>query len=102
MADLQIDATSGTSFSPQAKFNKVTVNDARYPSFADTLQGFMKDVNKMQNRADQSIEKMVAGEITDVHQVMVAAEEANIAFNLMMEIRNKILDAYHELMRMQV
>jgi flagellar hook-basal body complex protein FliE len=45
---------------------------------------------------------MVAGEITDVHQVMVAVEEANTAFSLMMELRNKMLDAYQEVMRMQV
>ena len=45
---------------------------------------------------------MVAGEITDVHQVMMAVEEANLAFNLMMEIRGKVIDAYQEMMRMQV
>jgi len=67
----------------------------------DTLQGFIKDVNSMQNHADRSIEKMAAGEITDVHQVMVAVEEANTAFALMMELRNKMLDAYQEILRMQ-
>jgi flagellar hook-basal body complex protein FliE len=54
------------------------------------------------DKLNRSIEKMVAGEITDVHQVMVAVEEANTAFNLMMELRNKMLDAYQEIMRMQV
>jgi flagellar hook-basal body complex protein FliE len=50
----------------------------------------------MQIKADQSIQKMVSGEITDVHQVMTSVEEANVAFNMMMEIRNKVLDAYQE------
>ena len=71
-------------------------------SFKDTLSGFMSDVNTMQNRADESIEKMVAGEITDVHQVMNSVEEAKVAFNMMMEIRNKVMDAYQEVMRMRL
>lgn len=81
---------------------KTVLNAEEVPSFSDTLKGFIKDVNHMQNHADRSIEKMVAGEITDVHQVMVAVEEANTAFSLMMELRNKMLDAYQEVMRMQV
>jgi flagellar hook-basal body complex protein FliE len=72
------------------------------PSFTETLQGFLKDVNSMQVKADESIEKMAAGEITDVHQVMSTVEEANVAFNMMMEIRNKVMDAYQEVMRIRL
>jgi len=71
-------------------------------SFGETLKGFMKDVNSMQVKADESIEKMAAGEITDVHQVMSTVEEANVAFNMMMEIRNKVMDAYQEVMRIRL
>ncbi|RKY86908.1 flagellar hook-basal body complex protein FliE, partial [candidate division KSB1 bacterium] len=46
--------------------------------------------------------KLLTGEIKDVHDVMVAVEKANTSFELMMEIRNKMLDAYREIMRMQV
>jgi flagellar hook-basal body complex protein FliE len=86
----------------QGAKQKTVLNAEEVPSFSDTLKGFIKDVNHMQNHADRSIEKMVAGEITDVHQVMVAVEEANTAFSLMMELRNKMMDAYQEVMRMQV
>jgi flagellar hook-basal body complex protein FliE len=72
------------------------------PSFKETLNGFLKDVNEMQLKADESVNKLVAGEITDVHQVMNAVEEANVAFNMMMEIRNKVMDAYQEVMRMRL
>jgi len=71
------------------------------PNFGEMLTGFLTDVNHMQNYADQSIQKMVAGEIKDVHQVMLAVGEAKVAFNLMLEIRNKTLEAYNELMRMR-
>ena len=74
--------------------SKAIANDPSVPSFKDTLKTFLKDVNSMQHHADQSIEKMVAGEITDVHQVMLAVEEANLTFNLMMEVRGKMIDAY--------
>lgn len=71
-------------------------------SFNETLQSFLKDVNSMQLKADESIGKMMAGEITDVHQVMATVEEANTAFNMMMEIRNKVMDAYQEIMRLRL
>jgi flagellar hook-basal body complex protein FliE len=81
---------------------KVQPNAQNVPSFKETLNSFMSDVNAMQKKADESIERMAAGEITDVHQVMEAAEEANVAFNMMMEIRNKVLDAYQEVMRIRL
>jgi len=76
-------------------------NKADAPKFDDMLKGFMTDVNKMQQTADTSIQKMVSGEVKDVHQVMLAVEEAKVAFNLMLEIRNKTMEAYNELIRMR-
>jgi flagellar hook-basal body complex protein FliE len=71
-------------------------------SFADILGKFVDDVNTLQNRASESIEKLATGEISDVHQVMIAVEEAGTAMEFMLEIRNKIVDAYQEIMRMPV
>lgn len=87
---------------PIDKAAKVPSNPKDVPSFKDTLGSFMKDVNSMQIKADESINRMAAGEITDVHQVMNAVEEANVAFNMMMEIRNKVMDAYQEILRMRL
>jgi flagellar hook-basal body complex protein FliE len=70
-------------------------------SFQDMFNGFLKDVNEMQNQADQSVQKMMSGEIKDVHQVMLAVGEAKVAFNLLLEIRNKTMDAYQEILRMK-
>ena len=71
-------------------------------SFAGVLEKFVDDVNTLQNKASESIEKLAAGEISDVHQVMIAVEEAGTAMEFMLEIRNKIVDAYQEVMRMPV
>jgi flagellar hook-basal body complex protein FliE len=69
--------------------------------FNAMFNGFLKDVNEMQLKADQSIQKMVSGEVKDVHQVMLAVGEAKVAFNLLLEIRNKTMEAYQEVMRMR-
>jgi flagellar hook-basal body complex protein FliE len=71
-------------------------------TFKQAMSNFLNEVNTMQVKADESIQKMAAGEITDVHQVMNSVQEANVAFNLMMEIRNKVVDAYKEVIRMRI
>ena len=71
-------------------------------SFGETLQRAMADVNALQSEAGKAVEKMVGGEAVDLHEVMVAVEKAKTSFDLLMEIRNKALDAYREIMRLQV
>ena len=71
-------------------------------TFEATLQGFLKDVNHLQADAGKQVEKLLTGEIKDVHDVMIAVEKAGTSFELMMELRNKMIDAYREVMRMQI
>jgi flagellar hook-basal body complex protein FliE len=71
-------------------------------SFGETLQRAITDVNALQSEAGKAVEKMVGGETVDLHEVMVAVEKAKTSFDLLMEIRNKALEAYREIMRMQV
>jgi len=76
--------------------------EVRGPSFRDTLSGFIDNVNQLQLTADQKTQAFVTGKIQDLHEVMSAAEEAGIAIQLLMAIRNKVIDAYNEIMRMQI
>jgi len=71
-------------------------------SFKETLNGVLGEVNHLQKQADVSIQKLASGEITDVNQVVTATEEAKVAFNMMMEIRNKVMEAYQEVMRIRL
>ncbi|NQS98237.1 MAG: flagellar hook-basal body complex protein FliE [candidate division Zixibacteria bacterium] len=71
-------------------------------SFKDVISQFIKDVDTMQKVSDESVKNYATGEITDIHQVMKAAEEANMSFQLMMEVRNRLVESYREIMRMQV
>lgn len=71
-------------------------------NFADVLKDSIGKVNELQLNAEAAMEKLSKGEVKDLHQVLVAVEEANLAFMTMMQIRNKLLDAYQELMRLQM
>jgi len=71
-------------------------------SFSDTLKQFVSDVNSLQNQASEAEAKLVTGEITDIHEVMIAVEKANTSMELMLEMRNKIVEAYQEIMRMPI
>jgi len=71
-------------------------------SFSETLAQAMTDANALQKEAGNAVHKMVTGEATDLHEVMIAVEKARTSFDLLMEVRNKAIDAYREIMRMQV
>ncbi len=71
-------------------------------SFQDTLKSFLNDVNESQSASGAAKKELLTGEITDVHQVMRKSNEAKVAFNLVMEIRNKTLEAYNEILRMRL
>lgn len=71
-------------------------------SFKAVLADAVKEVQRLQNEADNTIKQLVAGEITDVAEAMLAVERADVAFQTMMTVRNKVVAAYEEIMRMQV
>ncbi|MBT3342347.1 MAG: flagellar hook-basal body complex protein FliE [Gemmatimonadetes bacterium] len=94
-------ATSALKIQPQAELVDPT-GSADRGSFSDLVKTFAADVNDMQFQAGDAIDSLVTGEAADVHQVMVAVQQAGIAMDLMLEIRNRVLEGYQELIRMQV
>ena len=80
-------------------------NPAQQPrssSFGTVLQQSIDQVNRLQLEADASINNLATGKQTDIHQTMIAVEKASVSFELMMQIRNKVISAYDRLMRTQV
>lgn len=71
-------------------------------SFASILNKALEDVNSTQLKADDAAKKFLTGEIQDVHQVVIAMEEARLMMQLALEVRNKVVEAYQEISRMQV
>jgi flagellar hook-basal body complex protein FliE len=71
-------------------------------AFGSVLKDAISDINKLQNDADKTIAKVQVEDAGSIHEAMIALEKAGISFQVMMQVRNKILDAYQEVMRMQV
>ena len=71
-------------------------------SFANMLKSLAQDVSVKSAQAGQAVQGVLAGEGVPLHQAVIAAEEASVSFQLMVEVRNKLLESYQELMRMQV
>ncbi|GAA0178086.1 hypothetical protein SH2C18_12000 [Clostridium sediminicola] len=71
-------------------------------SFGKILNDRLNNLEELQNKADDLTTKMVTGEVQDIHKVMIASEEAQIALQMTVQIRNKVIEAYQEVSRMQL
>jgi flagellar hook-basal body complex protein FliE len=89
-----IDPTKGLS--PAGK------TESTAPSFESALGQMVSQVTGKQAAASEAVTGLLSGQSVSLHQAMIAMEEANVSFQLMVEVRNKLLESYQELMRMQV
>jgi flagellar hook-basal body complex protein FliE len=79
-----------------------TEKDEKVASFPEVLKEMVVNTNDLEAQAADIAEKFALGDVTEIHDVMIAAEEAGVALELVMEIRNKLVEAYQEMMRMSV
>ncbi len=70
--------------------------------FADQLKNAINTVNDAQVNADRSVEELHSGQPASLHEVMLSLEKADISMRLFVQLRNKAVEAYQEIMRMQV
>jgi flagellar hook-basal body complex protein FliE len=71
-------------------------------AFGQILEGMIKGVDTLQQKANEEIMKVQSEKSGSIHEVMIAMEKADISFRTMMQVRNKLLEAYQEVMRLQV
>lgn len=71
-------------------------------SFSETVMGFIDDVQALDKESSTLTNKMIKGDQVDLHDVMIASEKAKTSMNLLLELRNKGLDLYRELIRTPV
>ena len=83
-----------------AENNTRTKEESDPASFGNMLSRSIDEVNQLHAAADVAVEKLAAGKQTDIHQTMIAMEKADVAFQLLMQVRNKIIAAYETIMRM--
>lgn len=79
-----------------------TGESGQVKSFGDTISEFVKAVNDSQKNAASEVADIIQGRSQNLHQAMATLEEAKLSFQLMLEVRNKLLESYQELSRMQV
>ncbi len=97
----EINATQ--RYQPLVQSQNIEKNEeSNSPSFADTMKNFIGEVNNMQAQSSDMTERFIKGEAVDLHEVMIAGQKAKTTFQLLMELRNKGLDLYREVQRMQV
>jgi flagellar hook-basal body complex protein FliE len=70
--------------------------------FAEALKSSIAGINQAQITADRAAENIVAGDTKNLHEAMIRLEEADISLRMMVQVRNKAVEAYQEMMRMQV
>jgi flagellar hook-basal body complex protein FliE len=98
-ANASTPAISGASSALGSTF---PVSGASSGSFSNVLENAVSEINQKMQAADTAKTSLLTGETSNVHQAMIAVQESNVAFSLMVEVRNKLVDSYQELMRMQV
>ena len=81
---------------------KVENEQKKDPSFVNLLEDKLKQVNNLQKNSDELIKDFALGKTDNIHRVMIAGQKAEIAMNLTLSIQNKVINAYKEIMRLQV
>lgn len=95
-----LDRNEGLRTLQQTAEALLTAAPAAKPDFGAALQGALEQVNASQTRASELAAAYERGDVTDIAQVMVARQESGIAFEATLQVRNKLLSAYQDIMRM--
>ena len=94
--------SSGTASSAVGALSTGSAAAPGLGGFARVLGQFLNDASGQQIHAEQAVQSLAAGRSENVHNVMLSMARADLSFHLVLEIRNRLSDAYQEIMRMQV
>jgi flagellar hook-basal body complex protein FliE len=98
----QVEQLMGPSEVPPAAAAPGSQAGAPTDVFGSLIDGLVGAVNAKQTTAATDASKVMLGDSSQLHQSVISMQEASLAFSLMVEVRNKLVDSYQELMRMQV
>ena len=85
---------------PVGEIQKPSSNEEG-PSFSNTLKEAIQQVDDLKSNSAEEMERLLKGDVKDVHSAMLALQKADLSFQLMMQVRNKLVQAYKDIMRMQ-
>jgi len=97
-----INGISGTSTADLLKQKSAVEKVGGSEAFADQLKSAINEVNDIQQESEKAIADLATGQVKDLHQAALAIDKAEISMKLMLEIRNKALNAYKEIGRTQL
>lgn len=97
-----IGAAGVRGVTPPAGVQQGGKTDPDAPQFVDLLKKNLEEVNRLQADANQAMEDLTAGRRDDVATVIGATQKADLAFQMLLQVRNKVMDAYEELKQMRV
>lgn len=92
----------GISAIPSVPGSGNNEQDSSKVNFGQMLNKALDNVNQLQQNADNSTKLFMAGKIDDLHTMMIEGQKADLALQFTLQVRNKILDAYNEIMRMAI
>ena len=87
---------------PEINAPKRLGNEKTDSGFGAVLKDAISTVNELQKQSNQEIQKLMTGESEDLHNTVIAMQKADLSFQMMMQVRNKIVQAYQEIIRMQI
>jgi flagellar hook-basal body complex protein FliE len=87
---------------PEIRMPRELTKEQSSVSFGETLRDAITTVNDAQKQSDLAVQKLMTGENQDLHATLIAVQKADLSFQMMMQVRNKIIQAYQEIMRTQV
>lgn len=98
---MSIQITGAGSSLPLRPADTSPVSTAK-TGFGDIMKSTIEQANQAQNTGDRAIEQLNTGNANSLHEVILAVEEADISLRMLVQMRNKALTAYEEIMRMQI
>lgn len=103
MSSFLNEVNNNRTVMPNSDIAKQTIspNEAQQ-NFADTLKTAIDKVNDAQITSDKKTEALAKGEIDDLHDVMITAQKASVTLEASVQVQRKVIDAYNEIMRMQI
>ncbi|WP_126426370.1 flagellar hook-basal body complex protein FliE [Brevibacillus marinus] len=98
---MQINPLSKLAIQPTTAAGKATPAEVAQ-SFSTYLSDALGQLNKAQLNAEYFTQQYITGQVEDIHQVMIAGQKASVMLELSMQVRNKVIESYQEIMRMQL
>ena len=99
---MDISPISSGAMLPVGLREAPALTESRAEEFSKVLRHFLGDVNLQQINADQAVERLMVGETDDINEVMLALSKADLSFRMFIDIRDKVIDAYQQVMHMQL